>query len=429
MIMPLIEAARRRTGVADAALKSDETTTLHFRAGRLTEATTAWSEGVNLRVVSEGRLGLAGGTEGSPELVLELALASARAGEPVHLTLPRQVELPAVVTHAPRAAAATVPELAAVGALLRDRLAAERVDLNLTLERSLGSVRVANTLGLDAAYDVSRVSLAIAVARLQAGRRVRITSHLSGVDLPTLTELETVVARLRQRLAWAEREAEVTSGRQSVGFLPGALPALLLPVEQALIGKAAVDGGSPLARRRGSAAFSTALTLRDDPLEPGRPGSRPVDDEGIPSRPLTLIEAGVIEALVYDLETAGRIGASPTGHGRRSTYGKPQAAYSNLLVDSGEAEWEQLLQAIGEGLLVERLRGDGEANLTAGAFARGAALAWRVSGGEIVGLVPEVTVAGNAHDLLGRVVAVGRQREWWGSRAAPMIVVDGVSVF
>lgn len=429
MIMPLIEAARRRTGMADAALKSDETTTLQFRAGRLTEATTAWSEGVNLRVLHEGRLGLAGGTEGSPELVLELALASARAGEPVHLTLPRQAELPAVVTHAARAAAATVPELSALGALLRDRLAGERVDLALTLERSLGSVRVANTLGLDAAYDVSRVSLALSVARVQAARRVVLTAHLSGADLPTLPELEALVARLRQRLVWAEREAEVGPGRQRVGFLPGALPALLLPVEQSLVGRGAIHGSSPLARRRGSAAFSPAFTLRDDPLAPGRPGSRPVDDEGIPSRPLTLVGAGVIEALIYDLETAGRIGASPTGHGRRTTYGKPQAAYSNLVVDPGEASWDELLQAVGEGLLVERLRGDNESNLAAGAFARSAALAWRVSGGEVVGLAPEVTVAGNAHDLLGRVVAVGRDQEWWGSRAAPMLVVDGVSVF
>jgi len=40
-----------------------------------------------------------------------------------------------------------------------------------------------------------------------------------------------------------------------------------------------------------------------------------------------------------------------------------------------------------------------------------------------------MTAAGNAHDLLGRVVAVGRDVEWVGSRATPVIVVDGVSVF
>jgi len=78
---------------------------------------------------------------------------------------------------------------------------------------------------------------------------------------------------------------------------------------------------------------------------------------------------------------------------------------------------------------VQALRGDGQGKVGGGAFVRAAALAWRVSGGEIVGLAPEVTVAGNAHDRLGRVVAVGRDVEWVGSRQTPAVVVDGVSVF
>ena len=88
-----------------------------------------------------------------------------------------------------------------------------------------------------------------------------------------------------------------------------------------------------------------------------------------------------------------------------------------------------MLQAVGDGLLIERLRPSGQANLIGGTFALRAALAWRVEGGEITGLLPEVTVAGNAHDLLGRVLAVGRDPSWVGSRSTPTVVVDGVSVF
>jgi len=40
-----------------------------------------------------------------------------------------------------------------------------------------------------------------------------------------------------------------------------------------------------------------------------------------------------------------------------------------------------------------------------------------------------MTAAGNARDLLGRELAVGRDVERVGSRATPVIVVDGVSVF
>jgi len=429
MIQTLIEQADRRSTMADAALSTDETTTLEFTGGRLSGATTATSHGVNLRVVSEGRVGIAGTTLEDGAELLDRALESARVGELAVLALPRPAPLPEVVTHYPRAASATVPDLAALGTLVRDRLGAERADLSLTIARSLGSVRVANTLGVDASYDVSLVMLRLQARRNRDARELAIEGTLAGADFPALPDLEQLVAMVRQRLAWAEREAEIAPGRQRAGFLSTAMPVLLTPVEQALVGKAALHGGSPLARRRGARAFSELLTLHDDPLIDGRPGSRPVDDEGVVSRPLPLVVGGEIDAMIYDLETAGRVGATPSGHGRRSTFGKPQAAYSNLVLEPGGASWEEILAAVGDGLLIERLRPSGQANLIGGTFALRAALAWRVEGGEITGLLPEVTVAGNAHDLLGRVLAVGRDPMWVGSRSTPAVVVDGVSVF
>ncbi len=429
MIQALIEQAARRSTMADAALTISEVTTLEFAGGRLAGATTDTSQGVNLRVVSDGRVGTSGTTTDDDADLLDRALGSARVGELAVLALPSPAAVPAVVTHLPRAASATVPDLVALGTLVRDRLGAERADLGLTIGRSLGSVRVANTLGVDAGYDVSLATLRLRARRDRNARQLIIEGSLSGADLPTLSELEQLVAMVRQRLAWAERDAEIAAGRQRVGFLPTAMPVLLTPVEQALIGKAALHGGSPLARRRGARTFSELLTIHDHPLLDGRPGSRPIDDEGVVSRRLPLVVAGEIEGLIYDLETAGRVGAMPTGHGRRATFGKPQAAYSNLVVEPGESSWNELLAAIGDGLLIERLRPSGQENLIGGTFALPAALAWRVEGGEITGLLPEVTVAGNAHDLLGRVLAVGRDVMWVGSRSTPAVVVDGVSVF
>jgi PmbA protein len=429
MIAPLMELAARRAAQADAVLKTDETSTLEFAGRQLVSAGISTSQGVNLRVISEGRVGIAGSVGDDPEELLQHAIESAALGEQTVLSLPLQASLPTVLTHVPRASGATVPELAALGHLVCDRLTAERSDLAVTLERSLGSVRVANTRGVDASYDVSLVSLVAIASRVRDGRRIAVEARLCGADLPSLSELEQLVTMLRQRLAWAERDAEIPTGRQRVLFLPTALPALLQPLEQALAGKATLNGGSPLAGRRGTRAFSELITLVDDPLVDGRPGSRPMDDEGVPSRVVSLVREGTVEGLIYDLETASRVGATPTGHGRRSTFAKPQPVCSNLLLEAGTSSWEALLLAVGEGLALERLWDPGASNAIGGTFALPATLAWRVAGGEIVGLVPEVTIAGNAHDLLNRVLAVGRDPVWVGSRSAPPIVVDGLSVF
>jgi PmbA protein len=416
VIARVLDSARRRTASADLTSKSDETTTLDLQGGRVVAARVALTEGVSLRVQVGGRIGIAGA-------------ASAASGEPGGFDLPGSVTTTAVVTHMPRAATATVSDLAAPIQLLRDRLGTERLKVAASVSRSLGSVQVANSAGLGAAYDVSLVSLALEATRTLGDRCLTLVARRASADLPPLTDLERWVAHIRQRVAWAEREVDVPSRVQRVGFLPGAVDVLLDPVQHALLGRAALHGASPLARRRGTRVYSTEFSLDDDPLADGRPGSRPVDDEGTACRRLPLVRKGVVENLIYDLETAARVGTAATGHGRRSTFGKAHAAYSNLVLAPGGANWSGLLEAIGDGLLVERLSPAASMNLAGGTFSRVALVAWKVERGEVAGLAPEVTVAGNAHELLGRIVAIGEEQTWIGSRAVSTIVVDGVTVY
>ena len=139
-------------------------------------------------------------------------------------------------------------------------------------------------------------------------------------------------------LRWADATAEAPEGRRPVCFTPKALPALLLPVQLACIGKTVLQGSSPLAGRIGEHRFDSAFSLVDDPLADGRSGSRPVDDEGVVSRRFPLVEAGV--DLRFHLrrgERHPRQASRPTGHGRRTTFGKPQPAYTNLVVSPGSA--------------------------------------------------------------------------------------------
>ena len=77
MIATLLEQAARRTDGADMARKTDETTTLRLSGGRVVSAQSVLLDGVNLRVLREGRVGTAGTTGDDPEDLLARALASA----------------------------------------------------------------------------------------------------------------------------------------------------------------------------------------------------------------------------------------------------------------------------------------------------------------------------------------------------------------
>lgn len=428
MIIRLLEQAARRADAADATVKSDETVTLLWESGRLKSCSWSQERGVNLRVRADGRLGVAGSTAGNPEALVEAALASASIGEPVDLILPAPSPLQAVRTHSPAAGAASVPELTALGQGLVERLAHDGWQVNVTVERSAGSVRVANSRGVEATYDITAVALAAEVTRVDGDDILMVSDHYAAADLPGEPQVAALADSIRRRVEWASKAAPPPRGELPVLFTPAGATALFLPLRQACLGKAVLQGVSPLGGRLGERAFDPLLTLTDDPWGPGASGSRAVDDEGVPTRPMALVRQGVIGGFIYDLETAARAAVPATGHARRTTFGKPQAAYSNLVVSAGSDGWKDLLARIPDGLLVDELIGVGQGNVIGGAFSHPVALAYRVSGGEIIGRVKDAAVAGNAYELLGRIAGLGRDVEWRGSLALPPILLEGVSV-
>jgi PmbA protein len=149
----------------------------------------------------------------------------------------------------------------------------------------------------------------------------------------------------------------------------------------------------------------------------------------MPSVRLPLIDHGTVRAFAYDLETAARAGTASTGHGRRTTFGKPGISFSNLVIRPGTSDEGALLKEMGHGLIVDELIGVGQGNVISGAFSHPVALAYRVDGGEIVGRVKDAAVAGNAYELLKRIRMVGSAAKWiGGSRLVPPLLLDAVNV-
>ena len=428
MIAELLERASRRAQAVDVVLKTDETTSLVFEAGRLKSAAHAQERGVNLRVVANGRMGFSGSTADDPSAIVEAAFASAKVGESVRIDLPAPAPIPRVITHYPGAAAASIADLSHLGQLVLGRLTNDQCQVNVSVERSLGSVRVANNAGVDANYDVTTISVSAELTRVRGDDVLIVADHLASADLPGQADLERMVEGMLKKVEWAERAAEPPSGTLPVCFTPSGTSVLLTPLKLALQGKSVVQGVSPLADKRGKPMFDPGFTLTDDPLLDGKSGSRPVDDEGVPCRKTPLIEQGRVANFIYDLETASRASVTPTGHARRSTFGKPQAAYSNLVIEPGALEFHELVSQIRDGLLVDELLGVGQGNVIGGAFSHPVALAYRIVNGEIVGRVKDVAVAGVVYELLKRIAGLGKDVRWIGSVGVPAMVIEGVSV-
>jgi len=451
VIERLLERARRRAdGGADALWRRGERTSVAFEWGRLKAAGVAEEAGVNVRVRHRGRVGVAGTTAVAETTgvatddvgaqhaapLLDRALASAALGEELDLAFPAQAALPAVATFFDRVADASLDDLIGIGRSLLEQLEREGCRVNVTIEREAAETRVANTAGAAGAYRSTAIGVSAELWRIAGDDVLAIGDTYEGADLPSDDALAALVRSVNRRLEHALRVVAPPEGALPVIFTPLGLSALMLPVTQALSGKAVLQGISPLAARVGEPVFDRRFSLTDNPLLVGRAASRPLDDECVPSRTMCLVERGVVQQFIYDLETATRARTHSTGHGQRSVFGKPVPGYTNLVLGVGDQVSGNpvhdlgggLLAAVTDGLLVDELIGVGQGNVIGGAFSHPVALAYRVERGAISGRVKDAAVAGNAYDLWKRVGDFGHDGRWAGARYTASVLLDGVSV-
>ena len=438
----LLEHARGKVDGADALWRREEQTAVAFESGRLKAAGVSEETGLNLRVLAGGRMGVAGTTAAEPDVdaLVVRARASAGLGETVDLAFPRPSPqpLPPIPTFFDRTANASLDDLIRIGRSLVERLTRPDCQVNVSVEREVAETAVGNTAGTRGEYRGTGVAVSAEVTRIAGDDVLMIYDQFVGADMPGDVDLETLVRSIETRLTAALKIVGPPEGALPVVFTPAGLAAVVLPLEQALSGKTVLQGSSPLAGKVGATLFDERLSILDDPLTPGRPASRPVDDECVPSRCTGLVERGVVGRFVYDLETAARAKTQSTGNGRRGVFGKPHIGYTNILFRGTDGAKHPalptdalgggLLGGISDGLIVDDLIGVGQGNVISGAFSHPVGLAYRVQNGEITGRVKDAAVAGNAYDLLKRIGGFGSDGRWLGSRWSPSLLLEGVSV-
>ncbi len=197
------------------------------------------------------------------------------------------------------------------------------------------------------------------------------------------------------------------------------------PVARGLLGHfvGAVSGGalyrkaSFLLDTLGDQVFADWVQLTEHPHLPRALGSAAFDQEGVVTRERDLVRNGVLQGYVLGSYSARKLGMVSTGNA---------GGVHNLRLEPGERDLDGLLAAMGEGLLVTELMGQG-VNLVTGDYSRGAAGFW-VENGEIAYPVQEITVAGNLRDIFLGLRAAGTDMDTRGGIHTGSILVDQMTV-
>jgi PmbA protein len=123
------------------------------------------------------------------------------------------------------------------------------------------------------------------------------------------------------------------------GIAPASLAA-------AIAGPALYRRASFLLERLGEHVAARGITVVDDPLVPGAPGSRPFDGEGVTARRRTIVEDGVLRSYLLDAYSARRLGLATTGHAVRGPGDAPSVAPSNFHLLPGRVPPEAIVASV-----------------------------------------------------------------------------------
>ena len=211
---------------------------------------------------------------------------------------------------------------------------------------------------------------------------------------------------LEAPVAVGRRAAERTVSRLDPRPLKtGDYPVLFAPeTARSLVGHllAAISGGnlyrraSFLVDQAGERILPPWFRILERPHLPRGLRSGSFDAEGVATVESPIVDGGVLQRYLLGSYSARKLGLRSTGNA---------GGVHNLEVAANAADGAAIARAMGRGLLVTDLMGQG-ANTVTGDYSRGAAGFW-IENGEIAHAVDELTIAGRLQDVFLAIEAVG----------------------
>ena len=393
-----------------------------------TVPTTGTRSGWGLRMIRNGKLGVAGqwGPVRPFELV-ERGIGSCRYGPDAGFSFP--AESPESVTGIPDSLSATDHD--GVCQYLSDILAevsrlVPGASLSARVSWGTDTFHLLNSMGFRGRYSKSRASTTLSVTvpsdrgLLQSGCTID-----SSCSLPSVSDLVEMLTLPLVNNGLSPGEAV---GRKRVVLSPSAFSILLQGIRTGVSGRLLAMGGAPLARMENSQVLSDKFTLRDMPDLSNGAASAPFDSEGIPSRNKILFENGVFRGFLHDLHSAQLCGGETTGSSGRNLGEHSRPVCTNLVADTSPDASDHTLEETGSGLLVTDILSAGGGDRSSGHFTFDCGRVYLFRRGEICGYYDGCVISGNVYDALSRIITMGGKQYRTGSDLLPFIALDGISV-
>jgi len=232
-----------------------------------------------------------------------------------------------------------------------------------------------------------------------------------------LEPLDKIARQTCQRVLRKIGAVKPKSQKVPVVFSPEMASSFLGSVASAMMGENIFRKHSFLIDRLNTKIAHESIQLIDDPLMPGKLGSRYFDGEGVKARPLVLIENGILKNYMLSTYSANKLNMTTTGHA---------SGTSNLVLEPGKYTEEELIASVKDGLYLTVMSGQG-ANLTTGDYSRGAQGLW-IRDGKLAEPVNEFTIASNFLDMLNNISMIANEVDERSAILTPAFKIEKMAI-
>ncbi len=439
-IAELCRAAVDRTADGEgveAYARQTRRTEVEARGGEVESLSFSETRGIGVRVIADGRQGYAWAAD--PETSDVPDLVDAARENALLSTSDEANGLPEALPIEPLEGLFR-PSMAGLETdrKVRTALDLERVATSTTpkvrkVERaalgdSVTRVDIASSTGIDASYErtdcwCGASTLAEEGDETQSGYDFALGHELDELDW------EAVARSAAERAARLLGAKKPGTKRLPILLDPLAATSFLSVLAGGLSAESVQKGRSLFAGLVGQEVASPEVTLLDDGRFLEGPSASPFDDEGVPTGPTPLIDAGRLEGFLHNTVTARRGTTRSTGNAARGGYRTvPGVAPSNLFLQPGRDDAKRLLERAGRAVYVQDVSGvHSGANPVTGQFSVGAT-GLRVEGGSFAEPLREMTIASTLLDMLRGVLAVGSDLRFGGAIGSPTVLVGEMTV-
>ncbi len=206
---------------------------------------------------------------------------------------------------------------------------------------------------------------------------------------------------------------KVKSDSLPIILSPESAGSLFSSLLSALSGEPAVKGRTFASKLLGKKVGPEILEILDNGTIPGAIASSTYDGEGVPRRPVKVVDRGVVLTFLHNYYSAGIMNVESTGHAIRGGYGgNVGAGPSNVRVSSGDSTLDEMINETRRGVLV--ISGSFTPNMVSGELSTTIDEGFFIEKGEKKHPVKNLMIGGHVLDLLRNIELISKKGRTFG---------------